>query len=226
MGTEMPVLETGRLVIRPFTMDDLDDIHRILDLEAEMEPGTRAERGEWLEWTLRSYAALARLYQPPLGDRAIWRRDDGGPHAGRLVGAVGLVPALGPFGRLPALGGGTPAASASAASAPAASASAASASAAGAAVGADSAADRFTLEMGLFWALGNEFRGQGYATEAARAVVDYALRALNLARVVATTEYDNLASQRVMERLGMTIERNPRQEPAWFQVVGVLESAS
>ncbi len=28
--------------------------------------------------------------------------------------------------------------------------------------------------MGLFWALGAAYRGQGYATEAARALIDFA----------------------------------------------------
>ena len=44
-----------------------------------------------------------------------------------------------------------------------------------------------------------------------------------MARLVATTEYANLPSRRVMERLGMRIETNPLPEPAWFQVVGILE---
>ena len=29
----MPLLETERLIVRPFAMGDLDDIHRILDME-------------------------------------------------------------------------------------------------------------------------------------------------------------------------------------------------
>ena len=45
---------------------------------------------------------------------------------------------------------------------------------------------------------------------------------LALARIVATTEHDNLRSIAVMRRLGMTIERNPLPEPHWFQTVGVL----
>jgi RimJ/RimL family protein N-acetyltransferase len=45
-----------------------------------------------------------------------------------------------------------------------------------------------------------------------------------LATVIATTRYDNLASQRVMERLGMRVERNPHPEPPWFQVVGTLDN--
>jgi ribosomal-protein-alanine N-acetyltransferase len=47
-----------------------------------------------------------------------------------------------------------------------------------------------------------------------------------LQRVVATTTYNNAASIRVMQKLGMTIERNPLPDPPWFQVVGVLESPS
>ena len=79
-----------------------------------------------------------------------------------------------------------------------------------------------TPEVGLFWALFPDHWGKGYATEAARAMASYAFDQLELARIVATTEHDNLRSIAVMRRLGMTIERNPRAEPHWFQTVGVL----
>jgi RimJ/RimL family protein N-acetyltransferase len=59
-------------------------------------------------------------------------------------------------------------------------------------------------EMG--WALGVEYRGQGYATEAARALMDYGFNSLGLHRIHADTSTDNLASWRVMERLGMRRE--------------------
>ena len=79
-----------------------------------------------------------------------------------------------------------------------------------------------TSEVGLFWALFPTQWGKGYATEAARAMVAYAFNELDLARIVATTENDNLRSIAVMNRLGMTIERNPLSEPHWLQTVGVL----
>jgi hypothetical protein len=42
----LPVLETQRLIIRPFVMDDLDDIHRILDIElGEANFGTEGAKG-------------------------------------------------------------------------------------------------------------------------------------------------------------------------------------
>ena len=59
-------------------------------------------------------------------------------------------------------------------------------------------------EMG--WGLGVAHRGQGYATEAARAVMDYGFNSLGLHRIHADTGTDNVASWRIMERLGMKRE--------------------
>jgi RimJ/RimL family protein N-acetyltransferase len=56
------------------------------------------------------------------------------------------------------------------------------------------------------WALGVEYRGQGYATEAASALMDNAFHSLGLHRIYADTNSDNLASLRLMERLGMRRE--------------------
>jgi ribosomal-protein-alanine N-acetyltransferase len=80
-----------------------------------------------------------------------------------------------------------------------------------------------TAEVGLYWAVLAEHQRQGLATEAGRALVDYAINTLNVQRVLATTTYDNAASIRVMEKIGMRIARNPRNEPAWLQLVGVTE---
>ena len=113
-----------------------------------------------------------------------------------LIGSVGYVPSYGPFGKLAYFRARS--------SEP------------------DSAL--FTPEMGLFWALGKAYRGQGYATEAAQAVIRHAFERLSLKRIVATTEYDNSASIAVMRRVGMTIERNPDPTPEWFQIAGILEN--
>jgi len=83
---------------------------------------------------------------------------------------------------------------------------------------------RSTPEVGLFWAVAPEHRRRGLATEAARAMIAYAFDELRLARIVATTDYDNAASIAVMRRLGMTIDRNPFPTPPWHQVVGFLEA--
>jgi RimJ/RimL family protein N-acetyltransferase len=113
---------------------------------------------------------------------------------GDLVGMVGVVPSMGPFAQLPGFGG---------------------------AIG---AADRMRPEVGLYWAVAPEHRGNGYATEAARAVIGHGFGELHLARIVATTDRDNLASIAVMRRLGMRVEQNPLLVPHWFQVVGWLDA--
>lgn len=77
-------------------------------------------------------------------------------------------------------------------------------------------------EIGLFWGILPEFRLRGYATEAARALLDYLFYELKTRQVVATTERDNIASRRTMEKLGMRIFENPTPEPAWCQVVGFI----
>ena len=57
-------------------------------------------------------------------------------------------------------------------------------------------------ELG-YW-LGRPFWGKGYATEAARAVLDHALGPLGLPEVLAEVDEGNTASIAVIERLGMT----------------------
>lgn len=83
---------------------------------------------------------------------------------------------------------------------------------------------RFSPEVGLFWAVSPPERGLNVASEAAGLLIAYAFEALNLKRIVATTERGNAASLGVMRRLGMTVYENPYPEPAWFQMVGVLEA--
>ena len=58
----------------------------------------------------------------------------------------------------------------------------------------------------LAWALLPESRGAGRATEAARAAIGLA-RSAGLPEVVAYTLDENIPSRRVMERLGMSFER-------------------
>jgi RimJ/RimL family protein N-acetyltransferase len=52
-----------------------------------------------------------------------------------------------------------------------------------------------------------EFNGQGYAYEAAAAVLVYAKQHLGLSRILATTRLDNLRSAQLLEKLGMRMEK-------------------
>jgi RimJ/RimL family protein N-acetyltransferase len=49
-------------------------------------------------------------------------------------------------------------------------------------------------------------QGRGYATEAARALIDWGFREFGLHRIVGRTEARNAASARVLEKLGMRLE--------------------
>ncbi|MBI1281150.1 MAG: GNAT family N-acetyltransferase [Anaerolineaceae bacterium] len=113
---------------------------------------------------------------------------------GELIGAVGLAPALGPYQRLHSFRKN------------------------------GEQEDSFNQpEFGLFWAIAPEHQRKGYAAEAAQAMIDYAFNDMGIRRIVATTEFENEASQAVMHKLGMKVEQNPTPgEPFWFQVVGVL----
>ncbi len=60
-------------------------------------------------------------------------------------------------------------------------------------------------EIELAYRLAREAWGQGFATEAARAALDWAMSDTGpaLSRLIAVTHPDNTASQRVLEKLGM-----------------------
>ena len=185
------IIETERLTIRPLTLDDFDAMHVMMTAISGMP---RAECERWLQWLVMTYAELERLYQPPYGERALTLKD------GTLIGLVGYVPSMGPFGQLSYFSAHL-----------------------------NLPVDRrFRPEVGLYWGISPDHRGQGYATEAARGMIAWAFQPenLNLRRIIATTEYDNEESQAVMQRLGMTVERNPYPDPLWFQVVGILENSS
>ncbi len=61
----------------------------------------------------------------------------------------------------------------------------------------------FTPALEIGWRLGHDSWGHGYATEGARAALDFAFDVLGRDEVVALTAVPNLRSQRVMQRLGM-----------------------
>jgi len=193
----MPSLETGRLIIRPFAPDDLNGTFRLFDIEVwktAAGPGDAAAleaRRAWLQWSALNHQELAKLGQPPYGDRAIILKQ-----SRELIGSVGYVPYLDVFGQLPyfrARG---------------------------------LAPDRASTELGLFWAIAPAHQRRGYATEAAGAMIKYAFEEMRLGRIIATTDYNNVASMGVMRKLDMHIQRNPQPEPPWLQVVGVLEAGA
>jgi RimJ/RimL family protein N-acetyltransferase len=65
-------------------------------------------------------------------------------------------------------------------------------------------------DVDVGFALCEGFRNQGYAFEAAGAVMRYGLEVLGLGRIVAITSPDNHASIKLLRRLGLEFERHIR----------------
>lgn len=149
-----PVLETGRLRLRPFAAGDAADVQRLAGAR-EIADTTRLIPHPYADGVAEAWIAT----HPSLHaqDRALTlaveRKDEA-----RLVGAIGL--------RL-------------------------------------QGEDR-NAELG-YW-IGVPEWGRGFATEAARAVVDFGFGVLGLERIWATHFTRNPASGRVMEKIGMARE--------------------
>src|SRR5512133_3155623 len=130
----MPVLETERLTIRPYTMDDVAAAHRIMDRcfgdgsHAGDSSAIEAYR-PWVQWMSLNPQMLASLHQPPYGDRATVLRA-----TQTVIGQVVYAPLLDVYDQIPELGSGKTPSSLN------------------------------TLELGLFWAIDPDYQAKGYAT--------------------------------------------------------------
>ena len=192
----MPPLRTERLLIRPFELADLAAVFQILDVESGAIPvaGDIVQaRAARQQWL--EWSVLNYTALANLHQPPYGDRAIVLHASGEVVGACGFAPVLLPFGQLAAL---------RTADAPA------------------NQPARNTNEIGLYWEVSPRHQRRGYATEAGAALIHYAFSELNLARIVATTTYDNAASIGVMRRLGLRIEHNPLPAPPYMQVVGIL----
>ena len=174
---QMPSLETERLRLRPFTLDDAPDVQRLagakevasttLNIPHPYEDGM-AEK--WIGTHQERYES------GKLVNFAITNRSDGA-----LIGGIGLVINQ----------------------------------------------DHARAEMG-YW-IGVPYWNKGYCTEAARAVLKYGFEVLQLNRIHASYLTRNPASERVMQKIGMSYEGcHPQHMKKWGQfedlsVYGILK---
>ncbi len=183
-------LETTRLIIRPFTMDDLEAVHQLLDLDLHWSGDGISIEQRWeklqLQVSLAQWTTTDCLY----GDRAIVLKE-----SEQLTGICGFRPWLcSPQERclyqLP-----------------------------------ESPEPSFhSLELGVGYALSSQHRGQGYATEAVKALLEYGFTRLRVGRIVALTDRGNTSSVNVMRRVGMQIGVNPDPEALYPWVFGIIEN--
>ena len=193
----MNTLETERLIIRPFVMQDLAAAHQLLDVDIQWSGPSFSldQRRQRLQFyiSLAQWGDTGCIY----GYRAITLKPNS-----LLIGICGFTPVLWQAqlkARLwPELFG-------------------------------EMKDDPYaSLELDIGYALGSQHRGQGYATEAVKALVDYAFRALTVHWIFAGTERSNTGSIRMMQHIGMQVASNPDQpELDWPHgpgVAGVLEN--
>ena len=76
-------------------------------------------------------------------------------------------------------------------------------------------------EVEVAFLIGKAYWRRGLATEAARAIEDYAFEKLNLSRLICLIEKENLASVRVAEKIGMTFEREGQDDIGPFLLYSV-----
>ena len=196
----MNILETERLIIRPFKMGDLEDAHQLLDVDLQWEGPSFSidQRRERLEFYiyLAGWKDTGCIY----GYRAIILKENE-----LLIGICGFLPSLwsshtqdlfGPeiFGK----SGNTP------------------------------KETYASSELEIGYALSSVFQGKGYATEAVKAIVDYAFVELKVERIFAGTNRSNKGSMNLMKRIGMRVSGNPEHpEMDWPNgpgVAGVIEN--
>lgn len=78
-----------------------------------------------------------------------------------------------------------------------------------------------TDEVELGYRLRQEAWGKGYATEGSRALIRKGFTELGVRRVVASTYEDNIGSQRVMQKSGMTLVRTFHMTPTELAAHGL-----
>ena len=73
-------------------------------------------------------------------------------------------------------------------------------------------------EVEVAFALSKAYWGQGLATEVARSLVQYGFEDLQLSRLICLIDHDNQASINVATKIGMTLEKESKDEYGSFLV--------
>jgi len=76
-------------------------------------------------------------------------------------------------------------------------------------------------EVEVAYTIAREYWGQGLASEAAQAILNYGFARLNLSRLISVIDSENVASQKVAEKIGMTFEKEERDELGSFLIYSI-----
>lgn len=76
-------------------------------------------------------------------------------------------------------------------------------------------------EVEVAYTIARAHWGQGLGSEAARAILQYGFGKLGLTRLICLVDEENIASQKVAERIGMRFEKESRDETGPFWVYSI-----
>jgi [ribosomal protein S5]-alanine N-acetyltransferase len=190
MNQTLPTLETERLILRPCTKEDVEELHAIYwktvpDIMAYSEKAHRPTLQDIRDENEYYLSFSKYSFLRPFGRVMVALKNER-----KNIGTCLLIPHV--FTQEEIL----------------------------LCADSQSGLTRFgTLEVIMGCALTKPYRGNGYGTEAARALIDYGLNTLKLQRILAETTPDNQASIQIMKKVGMQIISSPNAN----QVIGMIE---
>jgi len=76
-------------------------------------------------------------------------------------------------------------------------------------------------EVEVAYTIAQDYWGQGLGSEAAQAILQYGFEKLNLSRLICLIDSENIASQKVAEKIGMTFEKEGRDETGPFLIYSI-----
>lgn len=76
-------------------------------------------------------------------------------------------------------------------------------------------------EVEIAYTISRDFWGQGLATEAAQAILNYGFVNLNLTRLICLIDEENIASKKVAEKIGMKFEKEGHDEVGSFLLYSI-----
>jgi len=76
-------------------------------------------------------------------------------------------------------------------------------------------------EIEVAYTIAGEYWGQGLGTEAAQAIVQYGFEKLNLSRLICLIDADNVGSQKVAEKIGMSFDKEAHDEMGSFLIYSI-----
>lgn len=162
-------LETERLILRAYTMEDLPDLHAIVSQEEVMRDLPEGVMN--LEQTDKALRWIIDCYDKNTPEKivkfsvGVVEKD-----TGRLIGWCGLGPL-----------------------------------------------EFDESEIEIYYGLSRPHWGQGITTEAAKALLHYGFQAIGLDKIVAIVKPENIASQRVIEKLGLNYRKKILGLPKKFK---------